>query len=72
MIACLEARSISEFNRRREYVKTQRTVEEVVAWLRNNTDPQDSGAAQVARAIAIFQEAVQKIDAWESLDGKKL
>lgn len=41
---------------------TKRTVDEVIAWLRANTDPQDTGAANVARAIAIIQDAVRKME----------
>lgn len=39
-----------------------RTVDEVIRWLRANTDPQDMGAANVASAIAIFEETVHKMD----------
>jgi hypothetical protein len=37
------------------------TLEEVIVWLKNNTDPQDTGASNVSRAIGIFEEAARKI-----------
>ncbi|WP_315729843.1 hypothetical protein [Bradyrhizobium sp. SZCCHNRI2010] len=37
------------------------TADEVIGWLRANTDRQDAGAANVARAIAIFEDAMRKM-----------
>ncbi|MGV1352864.1 hypothetical protein [Klebsiella pneumoniae] len=37
------------------------TVAEAIAWLKANTAAQDIGAASVANAIAIFEEAARKL-----------
>jgi hypothetical protein len=37
------------------------TIGEVIAWLKANTDAQDTGASNVACAIAIFEDAFRKM-----------
>ena len=38
------------------------TVDEVIAWLKNHTDSQDTGASNVFLAIRIFEQAARKME----------